>query len=242
MQPATLRSILRFLFDRLTVHGAVGAENVPPQGAYLVATNHMSRLDLPLLYIDIPRPDLIALVADSYRLNPLFYFIIQSSRSIWIDRGKADFAAMRAGMEHLRRGGLLGIAPEGTRSQVSALLEAKTGVAMLADKARVPVIPVALEGSESSMRELRRLRRPRMWVHFGKPFMLPPLDRADREGSLLRNTDEIMCRIAAMLPAHYRGFYADHPRLKELLAESQEVSPQRSGEPNGHTEMGSEEK
>jgi 1-acyl-sn-glycerol-3-phosphate acyltransferase len=221
MQPATLRSIMRFLFDRLTVHGATGTELVPPTGAYLLATNHMSRLDLPLLFIDTPRPDLIALVADSYKATPFFHWIIRTSGSIWLDRDKADFSAMRAGMDHLRAGGILGIAPEGTRSRVSSLLEAKSGVALLAEKTHVPVIPVALEGTEDCMSQLRHLQRPRMLVHFGAPIELPPLDRKDREGSLQRNTDEIMCRIAAMLPARYRGFYTDHPRLKELLAEQE---------------------
>jgi 1-acyl-sn-glycerol-3-phosphate acyltransferase len=221
MKPATLRSIMRFLFDRLTVHGTTGTELVPPTGAYLLATNHMSRLDLPLLFIDTPRPDLIALVADSYKASPFFHWIIRTSGSIWLDRDKADFSAMRAGMDHLRAGGILGIAPEGTRSRVGSLLEAKSGVALLAEKTHVPVIPVALEGTEDCMSRLRHLQRPRMLVHFGAPIELPPLDRKDREGSLQRNTDEIMCRIAAMLPARYRGFYADHPRLKELLAEQE---------------------
>jgi 1-acyl-sn-glycerol-3-phosphate acyltransferase len=218
MKPATLRSILRFLFDRLTDHTAVGVENVPREGGFLLATNHMSRLDLPLLFIDTPRPDLIALVADDYKASPFFHWIIRTSGSIYIDRDKADFTAMRAGMDHLRQGKILGIAPEGTRSRVGALLEAKSGAALLAEKMHVPVIPVALEGTETAMHELATLRRPHLWVHFGEPLCLPPLDRRDREGSLLRNTDEIMCRIAAMLPPRYRGFYTDHPRLKELLA------------------------
>ncbi len=218
MQPSTLKSILRFLFDRLTIHQATGTENFPPEGPFLLATNHMSRLDLPLLFIDTPRPDLIALVADSYKKTPFFYWIIRTSGSIWLDRDKADFTAMRAGMDHLRAGGVLGIAPEGTRSRVGALLEAKTGVALLAEKTHVPVIPVAIEGTESAMRQLVSLRRPHLWVHFGAPLTLPPLDRKDREGWLQRCTDEIMCRIAVMLPSRYHGFYANHPRLKELLS------------------------
>jgi 1-acyl-sn-glycerol-3-phosphate acyltransferase len=63
-----------------------------------------------------------------------------------------------------------------------------------------------------------RLARPHLYVRFGTPFTLPLLDRKSREASLQCNTDEIMCRIAAMLPEMYRGVYAQHPRLKELLA------------------------
>ncbi|MCL4560693.1 MAG: 1-acyl-sn-glycerol-3-phosphate acyltransferase [Chloroflexi bacterium] len=216
MKPETLRVILGFLIQKLTRTEIIGAENVPMQGACILATNHMSRLDVPLLFVVSPRP-VIALVADSYRTNPLFYFLVKTSGSIWIDRAKADFSAVRLGLEHLRKGGMLGIAPEGTRSRVGALLQAKTGTAMLADKAGVPVIPVAISGTEIGMLHLLRLARPRFRVCFGKPLILPPIEREDREGSLQRNTDEIMCRIAALLPEKYHGYYAGHPRLKEIL-------------------------
>jgi len=51
----------------------------------------------------------------------------------------------------------------------------------------------------------------------GKPFKLPPLAPAERNSELRRHTDELMCRIAALLPPHNRGVYANHPRLTELL-------------------------
>jgi 1-acyl-sn-glycerol-3-phosphate acyltransferase len=89
----------------------------------------------------------------------------------------------------------------------------------LADRARVPVIPVGLAGTEDSIQKLLTLRKPRLFANYGEPFMPPPIDRADREGSLQRNTDEIMCRIAALLPPQYRGFYANYPRVKELTKE-----------------------
>ncbi len=68
-----------------------------------------------------------------------------------------------------------------------------------------------------AIRQLLRLRRPRITIRYGEPFWLESIDRANREACLQRNTDEIMCRIAAMLPPQYRGAYADHPRLMELL-------------------------
>ena len=114
-------------------------------------------------------------------------------------------------------GGMLGIAPEGTRSRTGALIQAKTGTAYLADKAGVPVVPAAIYGSESAMRQLFHLHRPAIHIEFGKPFTLEPVSRSNRDADLQRNTDEIMCRIAAMLPQRYWGVYAGHPRLIELL-------------------------
>jgi len=227
MKPSTLRSILRFVIHSLTRPETGGLENLPAEGAFILATNHMSRVDVPLLFTETPRADLIALVADSYKKVPLFAFVVETNGSIWIDRDKADFAAMRKAMEHIRSGGILGIAPEGTRSKVGALLPAKTGVALLAEKARVPVVPVAIIGTENAVRLALTLRRPRLKVCYGKPFLLPPVDRDDREASLQRNTDEIMCRIAAMMPPRYHGYYANHPRLKAILQQGEQEVPDR---------------
>ena len=63
---------------------------------------------------------------------------------------------------------------------------------------------------------LRRLRRSSVRVVIGEPFTLPPLTPAERDAQLQAGTDEIMCRIAALLPEKYRGVYANHPRLKAL--------------------------
>ena len=63
------------------------------------------------------------------------------------------------------------------------------------------------------------MRRSHIVARAGKAFTLPPITGKEREQALQDETDEIMCRIAAMLPENYRGFYADHPRLKELLEE-----------------------
>lgn len=218
MQRATLRSILTFLFRNLTRYETSGTEYLPPGGCIL-ATNHMSRLDVPLLYVTTPRDDLIAFIGDTYQRNLFFRWIVNASGSIWLDREKADFSAFREAIHFLRDGGILGIAPEGTRSRVGSLLQAKTGTVLLAEKTGVPVVPVAIEGTEDGMEKLRRLKKPSLHVHFGPPFTLPPIDRADREGSMQRAADEVMCRIAVMLPARYHGYYACHPRLQELLAE-----------------------
>ena len=74
-----------------------------------------------------------------------------------------------------------------------------------------------LSGTPGAGKKMLRFHRPYITMRFGKPYMLPPIDRKDRDASLQRNTDEIMCRIAALIPPEYRGVYANHPRLKQLL-------------------------
>jgi len=122
-------------------------------------------------------------------------------------------------LNRLQRGGVLAIAPEGTRSQNGALIEGRPGVSYLAAKAGVPILPVAATGTQDTLvkEQLSHLRKPHITVRIGQPFMLPPLQGQDRDAALQGYTDEIMCRIAALLPPDYRGVYADHPRLRQLI-------------------------
>lgn len=222
---SAIRWIIWLIFRLLSRVNVSGLENVPRRGGILMAINHLSRVDPPLIYYLVGRNDASALVADSYRGNPLFRLVVNAVGGIWINRQVADIHALRLARAHLQVGGLLGVAPEGTRSHTGALIPAKTGVAYLADKADVPVLPAAISGTETAFAQLFRLRRPQIEVRFGEPFRLPPIDRRDREACLQRSTDEIMCRIARMLPPQYWGVYARHPRLEQLLADPEAPIP-----------------
>lgn len=217
MNRTTLRTLIRLAFKLLSRVTVYGLEWLLPSGGYILAVNHLSRVDPPLVFSLIERDEVTALVADTYKKRPFFRWIIRLVDGIWINRGEADLHALRQARDHLRGGGVLGIAPEGTRSHTGALMRGKTGVAYLADKAGVPVIPVAISGTDGAVWQLLRFRRPAIQIQFGAPLTLPPIQRHEREAALQRNTDEIMCQIAAMLPGKYHGFYANHPRLKELL-------------------------
>jgi 1-acyl-sn-glycerol-3-phosphate acyltransferase len=218
---AALRSIIRFLFNLLTLVEIEGLDNIPTSGGAILSANHLGRLDSPLVFMFLEREDASGLVADKYKRYILLRPLIDAVGGIWINREEADFQALRVARQYLQSGGMLGIAPEGTRSKTGALMAAKTGVAYLADKAGVPIIPVGITGTEKAFRELFRFHRPRLTVRFGKPFSLPPLERGERSTMLRANTDEIMCRIAALLPEVYRGVYRDYPRVKELLSKGE---------------------
>ncbi len=195
----------------------------------LIACNHMSRLDIPVLFITPNRPEITALVTTKYLKYPLLRWFIVTAEGIWLDRDTADFSAFRKAVEALKQGKALGIAPEGTRSQTAKLIEGKPGTALLALRTGVPIVPVAIVGTEDGMSKLLRLKRPRITAEYGKPIIPPKLDRSNREGQLQNLTVEVMCRIAAMMPQKYHGFYADHPRLKELLAEQKKNAAGRLG-------------
>lgn len=200
----------------IEVHGA----DQIPDGNLIGAANHLGRLDTAAMLCVIDREDIIMPVAEKYKNHPLFGAIGRAANAIWLNRFEADFSALREILGRMEKGGLLVIAPEGTRSKTQAMQEAKLGVAFLASKSGFPVIPVAVTGTEDRavLENLKRFRRSKIVVRVGKPFKIDIPRGKGREQAMREATDEIMCRIGAMLPERYRGFYADHPRLKELLA------------------------
>jgi 1-acyl-sn-glycerol-3-phosphate acyltransferase len=214
---AALRSIFDLLFRLLSHRTVEGLENIPKRPPYLLVSNHLSRLDAALFYSVLGGAHLTGWAAEKYQRHWFFGPIVRVVGGIFIRRGVVDRGALASALDWLRAGRAFGMAPEGTRSQTGALIRAKTGAAYLAAETGVAVVPAAVWGTESGVRQLLRLRRPRLWLRVGRPFHLPPVSEEDRTAALRRNTDEIMCRIAALLPPAYHGVYADHPRLRELL-------------------------
>ncbi|MBI9046395.1 MAG: 1-acyl-sn-glycerol-3-phosphate acyltransferase [Anaerolineaceae bacterium] len=219
MKRNTLKSLVNFLINVLAPATFEGVEQVPKEGGMILATNHFSRIDIPLLFINPARPDITALVTDKYLDYPFLRWFTNTAEGIWLDRTKADFKAFREASNVLKNDGCLAIAPEGTRSQTGVMIEGKPGSVLLAVKNQVPMVPVALMGTETMMANLKRFKRSRLTVRFGKPFMVPEMGRDNRDEILQETTTEIMCQIAALMPEKYHGFYDGHPRLKEILAE-----------------------
>lgn len=212
--------LLMRLFTRLEVHGL---EKLPVSGGYIAAANHLGRVDVAISYHLLNRDDIIMLVAEKYQRSVLWRMVVRALNAIWVDRFNADLNAMREALKRLKAGGVLVIAPEGTRSKTGGLQEGRPGAAYLASKAMVAIVPVAAVGTEDErvLASLRSLRRAPIVVHIGDPFHLPPLSKKDRDAQVQANSDEIMCRIAAMLPESYRGVYVDHPRLHALLSDGE---------------------
>ncbi len=218
MKRSTLSTIVKLLIKLLTRTQFSGLENIPVNGALIFATNHMHYMDIPLLFINPVREDLTALVTTKYQHHWFIRWFCDTAEGIWINRDIADFSAMQAASKALKEGKALGISPEGTRSQTAQLLKAKPGVVLLALKAGVPIVPVAITNTEKAFRRIFTLQRPKLSIRFGPAFTLNPVSPEERERKYQEYTDEIMCRIAALMPEKYRGYYHDHPRLKELIS------------------------
>ena len=212
-------AIVKWLYKHL-VHVVIENEDqIPKEGPCIITLNHLSRLDFPALVMLERCDDVYCVAADSYKNYPVFGKFITDADMIWIDRTKADFTAMKRMLSVLKEGKMLALAPEGTRSKTKSLLEGKEGVTLVASKTRVPLVSMSIIGSEKWIDAFKHFHRPRIVLRFGPAFQLPPIDPDNREESLRSATDEVMCRIAAMLPEEYRGFYKDYPRVKELQVE-----------------------
>lgn len=123
-------------------------------------------------------------------------------------------------MKRMEEGQTLVIAPEGTRARDEKMAQGKPGVAYLASKMGWQIVPVAISGTEDRVifENLKRFRRSDILITAGEAFGLPSFPKNRREETLQEFTDEIMCRIAVMLPEKNRGYYTGHPRLVELLS------------------------
>ena len=213
------RFFIRLVLRLLGRVDASGFENAP-SGGYVIAANHIGRLDAAIPYYVLDRPDIIMVVAEKYEKYAFYRWLVKIANGMFIDRYNSDIGAIRETLRRLRQGGVFAITPEGTRSKSGNLQEARPGAIYLAWKAGVPVLPVALTGCEDAvvMDSLKHFRRLHIRVLAGDLFYLPAgVKGRDRDAVMQQYTDEVMCRIAALLPPERRGVYADHPRLKELL-------------------------
>ena len=225
----TAASFLRLpantLLDVLTIRHVEGHPHLPSHGPCIVVTNHLSFLDAALVFSLVGGDNMTAWAAEKWENNLIYGTLLRLGNAFFVQRGQVDRRALQRAAAWLRAGKIFGMAPEGTRSPDGGLGRAKPGVAYLASLVDCPVVPIAHWGTESTMSSWLRLRRPRIEVRIGRPFRLPPLDADDRSSSLRRNADEVMCHLAALMPSDRWGHYAEHPRLRELLAA--EAAPAR---------------
>jgi 1-acyl-sn-glycerol-3-phosphate acyltransferase len=201
-----VRKIFALIYHFIVRIEIVGQDHFHVDGPCIVVANHLSVFDPPLALILFPRRAW-GFAAEKYRRHPLFSPILNLIDVIYIKRGEVDRQALRAALKVLRRGDALGVAPEGTRSEIGQLQRGKEGVAYLASRSNATIVPAAITGTENVIANLKRLRRTPVRLVVGEPFKLPPAGGGSARQQLAAYTDLIMCRIAALLPESYRGYY-----------------------------------
>ncbi|BDZ47372.1 putative 1-acylglycerol-3-phosphate O-acyltransferase [Naasia aerilata] len=193
-----------------------GMENVPKKGAAILASNHLSFIDSVLLPIELDRRISFLAKAEYFTGKGFKGWAIRSfmlaTGQLPIDRsgGKASEAALLTGLGVLRRGELLGIYPEGTRSQDGRLYRGRTGIARMVVEGQVPVIPVAMIDTEKAMPIGSRLPKVRrIGIVIGKPLDFSRFAGLEGDRFILRSiTDEIMYELARLSGQEYVDVYA----------------------------------
>jgi len=163
--------VLTRLLCRLVFRWEIrGRENIPPTGPLIIAPNHISYLDPPVVGAAADWSPAFMAKADLFRI-PVFGWLISRTRAFPVQRGRADRRAMRWALDLLSRGEMVLIFPEGTRSLTGKLLEAEPGITHIILRSRAPVLPVAVAGTDKIFRQIKPFPRfNRIRVSFGKPL------------------------------------------------------------------------
>lgn len=187
-----------------------GQENVPFGKPYLVAMNHVSTFDPPLIMAFWPET-LEVMGASDILQRPGQAQLAGMYHVIPVHRGEYDRALFDRALSVLASGRPLLLAPEGGRSHREGMRRAQPGVAFIAEKAGVPVLPAGITGTtDDFFKKAIRAERRLLEIRIGKPFHLPAVEGKgdERRKARQRNADLVMTRIAALLPEEYRGYYA----------------------------------
>ena len=183
--------------------------NVPTQGPLIIYTNHVNILEIPIIYTHLqPRHVHGLMLAERWNI-PILNFALDVTETIPLQRGEADIDAIHQSLEFLKKGDMLVIAPEGTRSHDGILQPAHPGVVVLALHSGAPLIPVVFYGAENYTENLSRLKRTDFHIRVGRPFHLDAggekVTRQVREKMM----GEMMYQLASLLPEQYRGVYEE---------------------------------
>lgn len=185
-----------------------GVEHVPDEGGALIAANHLSHLDPPVVGSAIPRRTYYFAAAYLFK-NPIFGFIIRKCYAFPVRRGAADRAALKAAIELLELGELLTMFPEGTRSRTGELGEFDLGAALAASRAGVPIVPCAISGTNLALpRDGTRITRSRIAVSFAEPIDRLQFGEKPRKEDLQRITDQVVAAVREM-KAEQASFFDD---------------------------------
>lgn len=180
--------LFTLIFFRIKVYGA---ESIPDQGACILCFNHRSLLDPPVTGVYIKR-SLVFMAKEELFKIPLMGFILKNLNVIPVRRGTGDVAAIKASINALKEGKVMVIYPEGTRSKSGDLQSAKPGVALIATKAKAPVIPIGVTGQYGFMKKLS--------IKIGNPIHLEPYyDRKLQMEELHEISDKIMNDIKQLM-------------------------------------------
>lgn len=229
MKYVVLGPILRLLWRPKVT----GLENLPDEGAAILAPNHESFLDDFLLPLVLPKRKIRMMAKADYfdKWYSKWFFKAAGCVPVRREGGSASLAALQEGIDALRAGELVGIFPEGTRSPDGRLYRGKTGVARMALEAQVPIVPVAIQGTYEAWPYHRRLPKPgRVTIAIGTPLSFERYHDRPADRFVLRSvTDEVMYEIMLLSDQEYVDEYGS--KMKAHLDAAREAEGDRKAAP-----------
>ena len=241
------RAVCLALFKVLWRPVVVGRENIPPDGPLILASNHLSFIDSIVIPLSVPRRVVFLAKAEYWEGRSLaslprrLFFRTFDAVPVQREQQRDAQASLDLAREVLARGDAFGIYPEGTRSHDGRLYRGKTGVARLAIETGVPVIPVAVVGTDIVAppgKKFGHWTRPK--VRFGKPLDFSRYEGLENDRFILRSaTDEIMYEIMRLSGQEYVDLYAarakaldkETARKQAAMARAEGRGEDRAGDP-----------
>ena len=210
----TRRRLMRFLLRTIgftllaKVDHVEGIEKVPATGPAILMINHINFID-PFVVVNVLPRNIVPMAKIEVYSYPVVGIFPRIYGVIPVQREEIDRRAVQGALDVLRAGEIILVAPEATRGP--QLRRGKEGIAYLATRANVPIVPIAIDGTIGfpTFRLLPRWREPGANVRFGNPFVFKNLNQRAGKEMLRIMTDEAMYILAAMLQEHRRGVYAD---------------------------------
>jgi 1-acyl-sn-glycerol-3-phosphate acyltransferase len=206
-----IKAVFRLIFHILGRVKVIGKENIPYGKPYVVAMNHISIFDPPLIGAFWPE-HLEIVGASNVFEKPGQGQVLKIYGVIPVHRGEYDRALIQRVIAAIQAGYPLLIAPEGGRSHATAMQRAFPGIAYIIEKTNVPVVPVGILGTTDDFwQRAKRGERPNLEMRIGQPFDLPLITEkgAARREARQCNADLVLQHVAGLLPEDYRGVYAD---------------------------------
>lgn len=199
----SLRVVVRFIFLLIARVHIEGLENLPDEGPYMLASNHINWSDIPMIAAPIPRQVIFMAKSELFK-SSFSEMFIKALGSFPVRRGESDRQALKMAEVCLEQGNVLAIFPEGHRSDDHRLKEGKSGTAVIAYHANVQVIPVAIWGTEKLFTSFHfwPLRQD-IHIRYGKPLTFTKDTRLTKE-NVNDGITRIMGSIANLLPEDYK--------------------------------------
>ena len=212
--------IVKFATEILCRIDAPHLQKMPERGPLIVISNHTGQLEVAVFFGQLQPRRITGWAKMEAWDNAFLNWLFNLWGLIPVRRGEGDTSALRKAIKALDDGFIFGIAPEGTRNKTGRLNRAHPGAVMLAIHSKATILPVAHWGGEAFLKNLSRFRRTDFHIRVGKSFRLK-LDGVKVTREIRQQiADEMMIRLAELLPIEYHGAYEKVTKSERILTES----------------------